>query len=249
MSGRMKREDSEAYDAFAYAYDQALGERFFRSVRKLLTRILETYPPSERTHLDLACGSALAMRFFEQRGFLSTGIDVSLPMLEIARRRAKRLVAADMRALPLRGTFGVITCLYDSLNHLKEHDELIEAFAEVRDSMNAGSWFIFDVNDPDIYRVIWGMKEPFVADGADFHLEMATKFNSRSGVGYALVRGWALLGGKRVEIREEHRQRAYSRDEIVQALERASLEVVEVFEFDPYGESRRVKLVFVCRAR
>jgi predicted Zn-dependent protease len=58
-----------------------------------------------------------------------------------------------------------------------------------------------------------------------------------------------MVGGRRVEIREEHRQRAYSREQILDALAQAGLEAVEVMGFDPFGETRRVKLVFVCRVR
>jgi SAM-dependent methyltransferase len=236
---------SEAYDAFAYAYDQALGERFFRAARRLLTRVLERHRVRNRTHLDLACGSGIAIPFFEQRGFASTGVDVSVPMLEIARRRASRLVAGDVRALPLRGTFGLITSLYDSLNHL---DDLPAVFREVGECMDAQSLFVFDMNDPEIYPAIWGMAEPFVADGPDFHLEIATKFDSESMIGDALVRGWAMFGDRRVEIEERHRQRAHTREEIEAALASASLHPIEVLDFDPFGESRRVKLFFICRA-
>jgi hypothetical protein len=50
-----------------------------------------------------------------------------------------------------------------------------------------------------------------------------------------------------VEIDERHEQRAWSREEIIGVLAGASLEPVEVIDFDPYHEDRRVKLVFVCR--
>lgn len=184
------------------------------------------------------------MPFFEQQGFVSTGIDLSLPMLEIARRRTSRLIAGDARALPLRGTFGMITSLYDSLNHLEELDLV---FDEVRGRMDPQSLFIFDMNDPEVYPDIWGMVEPFVADGPDFHLEIATKFDGRSMQGHALVRGWAMLDGRRIEIEERHRQHAYTREQIERALDAASLSPVEVIDFDPFGEDRRVKLFFVCR--
>ena len=235
----------ERYDAFAYAYDKALGERFFRAVRRLLERSLQRFRPAVRTHLDVACGSALSMPFIEQRGFVSTGVDLSVPMLEVARRRSSRLVAGDVRALPFRGTFGLITCLYDSLNHL---DELDHAFAEIRDRMDAESLFVFDMNDPDIYPEIWGMVEPFVSDGPDFHLEIATKFDDKTREGHALVRGWATVDGRRIEIEERHRQLAYTREEIERALDAASLSPIEVIDFDPFGESRRVKLFYLCRA-
>jgi SAM-dependent methyltransferase len=233
----------EAYDAFAYAYDQALGERFFRAARRLLMRALRRHDVP-RTHLDLACGSGLAIEHLEQSGFHSTGIDLSLPMLEVARQRAKRLIAGDVRALPFRGTFGLITCLYDSLNHLVD---LPAVFREVRRCMGPRSLFVFDMNDPGIYPVVWGMAEPFIADGKDFHLEIATKFDAESGIGDALVRGWALYRGARVVIEERHRQRSHSREDIDGALRTAGIEPVEVIDFDPFGEALRVKLFYVCR--
>lgn len=236
---------NEAYDAFAYAYDKALGERFFRAARRLLARVVARYPVAARTHLDIACGSGLAMQFFEQRGFVSTGIDISLPMLEIARRRVSRVIAADAALLPLRGTFGLITSLYDSLNHV---EDLGRAFGEIRALMDDGSLFVFDMNDPEIYPAIWGMVEPFVAEGPDFHLEIATKFDAKTNRGDALVRGWAMFAGERVAIEEHHSQRAYSQEEIEKALDSAALRPVEVVDFDPFGEARRVKLFFVCRA-
>jgi len=237
----------EAYGSFAFAYDQALGHRFFRAVRKLLVAILGRYPASERTHLDLACGTGLVSRFFAERGFETTAVDLSLPMLAIARRRAARAVAADIRALPFRSTFGRITCLYDSLNHLQELEDLRASVASAAACMSQQSLFIFDVNDPEIYPAVWGMDEPFLAEGDDFHLEIATTFRARTRVGQARVRGWARVGEGRVEIDERHEQRAWSREEIIGVLAGASLEPIEVIDFDPYHEGRRVKLVFVCR--
>jgi len=237
----------EAYGAFAYAYDQALGQRFFRAVRKLLTAILDRYPAEERTHLDLACGTGLVSRFFGERGFKTTAVDLSLPMLSIARRRATRAVAADIRALPFRGAFGRITCLYDSLNHLRELEDLRASVASAAACMSPHSLFIFDINDPEIYPAVWGMDEPFLAEGDDFCLEIATTFRPRTRVGHARVRGWARAGGGRVEIDERHEQRAWTREEIIGVLAGASLEPLEVIDFDPYHEGRRVKLLFVCR--
>ncbi|HLJ75294.1 MAG TPA: class I SAM-dependent methyltransferase [Thermoanaerobaculia bacterium] len=233
---------SEAYDAFAYAYDQALGERFFRAVRRLLSRVLTSSPPRVRMHLDVACGTALAMQFFEQRGYRSFGVDLSLPMLQIARRRAARIAASDMRVLPLRAKFGCVTCLYDSLNHL---DDLKPAFAEIARVLAGDGLFLFDVNRPEVYPDVWGNDEPFIADGPDFHLEMATKF--RNGRAQALVTGWAVVNGEKVAIRERRQQRAHSEREIIDALASAGLVPREMIEFDPYQEGRAVKLFFVCQ--
>lgn len=238
---------SEAYGAFAYAYDQALGLRFFRAVRPILRRLLERDPPLVKTHLDLACGTALAVEYFEQLGYQSLGVDLSLPMLQLGRRRATNLIAGDMRALPLRGPFARITCLYDSLNHLKSAADLTAAFRSVARVLDDHGMFFFDVNHPDVYPTIWGNDEPFVAEGRNFYLRMATKYRARDRTAQAMVTGWAEVAGRRVKIQERREQRAYSEREIIDALASAGLVPVEVAEFDPYHEARNVKLFFACR--
>jgi SAM-dependent methyltransferase len=236
---------SEAYGAFAYAYDRALGSRFFKAVRTLLDEMAEKYPTPKRTHLDVACGTGLVLNHFRARGWKSTGVDASFDMLT---RASGRVVTADMRALPFRRTFARITCLYDSLNHLLEREELVAAFQSIRSVMSDDSVLLFDVNHRDIYPEVWGIAEPFESSGPDYHLAIATTYRSRERIGTAMVTGWAMVGGKRVEIHEQHRQRAYSEREIVSALAEAGLKPLELRDFDPYGEeieARTVKVFFV----
>jgi SAM-dependent methyltransferase len=243
------------YGAFAYAYDQALGRRFFDSVSRLLEEILERQEIEGRSHLDVACGTGLAVPFFQSRGFRSVGADLSLPMLQRARLRTSALVAADFRRLPFRGPFSLVTCLYDSLNHLMTPEALTESFRSIRRVMSGSSLFVFDMNHPDVYPAIWGLKQPFVASGPDYLLKMATTFSRRDRIGKAVVTGWARLGsGERVMIEETHRQRSYDERAIRGALLAAGLRIVEMLDFDPYDEvgisttAAGVKLVFVCRS-
>jgi SAM-dependent methyltransferase len=243
----------ESYGAFAYAYDQGLGDRFFMAVRPLLIDALEKYPTPKRTHLDLACGTGFAMELFAARGYRSTGVDASLPMLRLARKRSTRLVAADMRALPFSRTFARITCLYDSLNHMLDRNDLEAAFRSVRGVMDTDSLFLFDMNHPDIYPEVWGIAEPYVAEGADYRLAIATSYRAREKAAYARVTGWAVLpSGERVTIDESHKQRSYKEREIVDAMGKAGLAPVEVIDFDPFHEAGAlegdgVKLFFICR--
>lgn len=245
------RSDSEAYGAFAYAYDRGLGQRFFRAARRMLDDVLERYPTPKRTHLDLACGTGLALQYFRKHGWKTTGVDASFAMLSYAKKRAPRVVTSDMRTLPFRGKFARITCLYDSLNHMLEREDLVAAFRAVRGVMDHDSLFVFDVNHPDIYPAVWGIAEPYVATAEDYRLEIATSYRKREKLGRAQVSGWANIGGTRVEISETHRQRAYSEKDITGALHEGGMRAVEVLDFDPYDEAGAVdaggvKLFFIA---
>jgi SAM-dependent methyltransferase len=247
-----RKTEGEAYGAFAYAYDKALGQRFFAAASRVLDEVLAGYPTDKRTHLDIACGTGLVSAFFHERGWKSLGVDASTAMLQVAHGRTPHVVAADMRALPIRSTFARITCLFDSLNHLLDAADLAAAFQAARSVMAEDSLFVFDMNHPEIYPEVWGIADPYVAEGPDYHLEIATSYRVREKLGRAMVRGWAMTGGERAQIREQHLQRAYDEDEIRLLLAQSGLEPLEVRHFDPYNESDvidapTVKLLFVCR--
>lgn len=242
---------SEAYGAFAWAYDQALGRRFFEAVKPVIEGALERHPSLRRTHLDLACGTGKVVELFRSLGWRSTGVDASLPMLE---RAAGPRAAGDLRALPFRSTFARITCLYDSLNHLLEPHDLGEAFRQVRSVMDGESLFLFDINHPEIYPEVWGDSEPFVASGEDFHLAIATSYRKRERLAFAEVTGWARIDGRRIEIDERHRQRSWTERQIGAAMETAGLTPIEIADFDPYEEGApleapSVKIFYVAGVR
>ena len=241
----------DVYFEFAWVYDQALGRRFFRAAAPLLDRLLDRYPTDTKTHLDVACGTGLAVAHMRDRGWTSAGLDGSLAMLRVARRRTSRLVAADFRAIPFRSSFSRITCLYDSFNHLLEPHDLLQTFQAVASIMREDSLFIFDVNQPAVYPRIWGLREPYISAGADYRLVMHTRYTAATELGVADLSGWAKVGGRRVGISERHRQRAWSAEHIETALRRASLEIVERIDFDPFDENGEngpgVKWVYVVK--
>lgn len=238
---------TEAYGAFAWAYDAALGRRFFHAVLPRVQALLGRFPVPNPTHLDLACGTGLALAWFRAEGWRSFGVDASLPMLAEAVGRAPRLAAADMRALPLRAGFGLVTSFYDSLNHLLHRRDLDATFAEVARVLAPGGLFLFDVNHPEVYPRVWGMKEPFVSSGDDHELSMRTSWSPLRKRGMARVSGWAMDRGAKRPIDEVRHQRAWSEKTIVAALRSAGLEPAVTEEFDPYHEDDGpVKLIVLA---
>lgn len=239
----------DSYDAFALVYDRGLGRIFFDGVRPLLDQLDREYPSRRRSHLDLACGTGLAVRYFRAKGFDSTGLDASVPMLGESRRRGDSVFAADVRAFSLRRTFGRITCLYDSLNHVMDDEDLSLVFSSVRDVMDRESLFWFDVNHPSSYGTIWSIPDPYMAGGSDWDLSIDTRYDAGRNMANARVTGRCSIAGEVVEIDEMHYQRAWTDLDVRRLLADAGLGVVDVVRFNPFGfggdSDAAVKLMYV----
>ena len=92
------------------------GSRVERSIPERVAELV----PAPTCVLDVGCGSGEPIaRFFVERGDTVTGVDLALPMLDVAREHLPTLTLhhADMRGLALGQRFGVVIG-WDSFFHL-----------------------------------------------------------------------------------------------------------------------------------
>ncbi len=229
----------EAYGGFAWLYDGALGQPFADAARSTLEQIITGYLGDQRGDaLDLACGSGLSTSLLHDLGFTAFGLDASLSMLSIASSRANRLVAGDLRQLPLRTSFALVTCLYDSLNHMLEEADLEAAMRSVAEVMTPDGLFVFDMNQPEVYAALWDSKEPFDHRTRNQSLSMRTSFDAASAIAVAEISGSVEEARGRVRIRETRRQRAWTFSEISRAVVDAGLQIDSRIDFDPFEQSQ-----------
>jgi len=251
-----ERHPAEAYGAFAWAFDEALGRPWAGSIGPLLEDVLDRCDPSPASHLDMACGTGLISRGIADRGFDTFGVDASIPMLSVAGTRICHRIAGDIRQLPIGNTrFGLVTCLYDSLNHLITRDDFEAGLREASRTLSPLGRFIFDVTQLTAFEQVWASRTPFVSSSRRHEVTIRTWYSKRTRMARAEVRGWAVEGGKRKTIREERRQRAWTSEEIEDALARTGLEILELIAFDPFWEPGEEpvrnpsKVVYVTRGR
>jgi SAM-dependent methyltransferase len=117
--------------------------------------------------LELACGSGRLTIPIAQSGIEIIGADLSKPMLEAARAKAReagvqvQFVEADMRSFDLPGKFSAILIPGNSLLHLLSIGELRQCFASVRRHLAPNGRLVFDVSKWDLARL--------APDAADRH--------------------------------------------------------------------------------
>jgi len=156
------------YRKFATVYDQIKADEHSLKMVEYCFKIFRKFNIKPKTGLDLCCGTGSAIKRFQQKGILMSGLDQSPQMLKEAAQKLKSYkVTLYQQSLPnfriydaynkrRLAHFDLITCFYDSLNYLKSQRELKTSFLSVYKHLSDEGWFIFDMNTPPALKIIWG---------------------------------------------------------------------------------------------
>jgi SAM-dependent methyltransferase len=235
----------------AAIYDSLMSVVPYRHWVGYVERIWERFGRRPRRVLDLACGTGNATLELKRRGYEVEGVDYSGPMIQIARHKAPSIpfYEQDARALDLPGRFDDAVCLFDSLNYILEWEGLVAALEGVARHLEAAGTFVFDLN---AIRAL--EEEMFTQAGHGHDASVAYVWQSHYAPETRLCRidmQFLVHGatGTR-QFTETHWQRGYTLEEIREAVERAGLCQVAVFDaftFDP--PTARSDRLYVVAAR
>jgi SAM-dependent methyltransferase len=144
-----------AYDAFAPFYDFMTKDADYDWWWSALLPLVEAAGVPGRRVLDVACGTGKSLEPLLAAGWSGVGVDASSGMLELARAKLGQgvpLLEHDMRDLPALGAFDLVCVLNDSINYLRDEQELIDTFRGFARNLVPGGVVIFDVNTVGMFR-------------------------------------------------------------------------------------------------
>jgi SAM-dependent methyltransferase len=142
-----------------------------------------------RRVLDIGCGHGRHLRVLEEAGAEAYGIDLSRDLLAEAKRvsRERRIVLADMRALPFQaGSFHMALSLFTSFGYFDTDDENRRVLEETRRVLVPGGRLLIDYMNPARLRGF-----------------LAPETRQRVGSFEVLERRWIDKAAKRVNKRVE----------------------------------------------
>ena len=139
----------DAHYPLMQTYEDAWTEVQAASVEVLLD-----LPPGARI-LALACGYGRHSRTWREAGHRPAGLDLSPPLLRLARERAPggRWARGDMRGLPFRaGAFDAAALLFASFGYFETRGEDTATLREIRRVLRPGGGLYLELKNPDHLR-------------------------------------------------------------------------------------------------
>jgi SAM-dependent methyltransferase len=211
--------------------------------------------------LDVACGTGKSFLPMVPRGWQITGCDISPAMVAIAREKARNaaeLSIADMRELPRFGEFDLVWALDDAINYLLSIDELEAALRGMRDNLADSGLLVFDLNELLVYRTFYAETSVIECNGSRFTWRgLGSDDAVPGGVFESCLEVENLEGAETAEVQSAislHRQRHFSEEEILETLDRAGLECLDIYAHGldgipekPLDTSIHTKAIYIAR--
>ncbi len=242
------------YDDFAWFYHKYWGSgptSFSMRVLPVLERLILPHLRQGGRILDLCCGTGQLAQDLTARGYTVTGVDGSAEILKYARDSAPEVefIHADARAFTLPTRFDGAVCLFDSLNHLLQLEELGAAFRNVHAVLMGGGAFLCDFNMQAGFEARWRGSFGIAED--DHVLVSRGSYDAATKLGRLAVTMFRrpMETWRRTDVTLY--QRCYAEGEITDALRAAGFAELAVYdaEGDLHMEGQRGRSFFLGRAR
>jgi len=144
----MKRQalEPERFNGMAMYYDAIYADKDYGSEVSFIEDAFRQHGSNPRHILELGCGTGNYTRALLKRGYDVTAVDVSIHMLDVARSKCNcRLIREDITKISLGDRFDGCIAMFAVMGYLTEDEDVVRALRKVREHLNPGGLFIFDV--------------------------------------------------------------------------------------------------------
>ena len=223
------------FTALAEYYDRLNGADYV-TYAQYVRNVFEKYGTGEESLiLDLGCGTGSLTLALAELGYDMIGADISTDMLTVALDRAydenKSILYLnqDMRSFELYGTVDGIVCALDGINYLQTTDDVVKCFRLVRNYLNPGALFLFDVNSEYRFKEVFAKHDYFLEDYG-VYMGWKNTYDEKSGVcEIDLTLFVENESGSYDKYEETQTEKLWTDTELEKILEMSGLELVEVF--------------------
>lgn len=219
-----------AYDTLSAVYDDLTVDVSYEKRADFVEKLLHRSKYPIETVLDLACGTGTMTQIFARRGYEMIAVDGSPEMLAQAMGKEYEgtpplFLCQSMPELDLYGTVDGAICCLDSINYMTNPNHVKKAFKRLHLFIAPGGVLVFDVNTVEKLSALDG--QVFLDETDDTYCVWRTEY--RKGLCTYFMDIFRREGDVWERDFEEHRQRAYTVEELTAWLEEAGFTQVRTY--------------------
>ena len=222
-----------AYEMLAGCYDRLTNDVDYEAIAAFYRTLLGREGVRPRTAVDLACGTGSVTAILAREGLRVIGVDMSEEMLTQAAAKTAGLdptpifVRQKLQNLTLPRGVDLAVCALDSLDYITEPKDCAQAIRRVYRALNPGGMFIFDVNTPEKLRAMDG--QVFLDEDQDVYCVWRGEFDDNTNICSYGMDLFIREGKHWHRSFEEHREYAYSREQLTVFLKDAGFTHIRVY--------------------
>lgn len=243
----------DIYNKFAKVYDELMNDFNYEEWFSYIEDVFKMHNKTPRKILEMACGTGSLSYYFAENMYKLTAFDLSEEMLSKADDKLKKyknvkMLKQNMIDFKFNEKFEAIISICDSINYILEKKDLIDTFKNVYNHLEDGGIFIFDINSFYKLEKILG-NNIFIEDREDIFYSWENYFHEESNICDFYLTFFIGDGENYKRFNENHRERAYKIEEIIEVLKIAGFEnnyIYDCFTFNkPNKETQRVNFVAI----
>lgn len=247
------------FTVLAEYYDMLNGADFKGYAEFITSEMKKNNLPDACLMLELGCGTGSLTLELAERGYDMIGADISYDMLNVAMCRASEkgksvlYLLQDMCSFELYGTVGGIVCANDGINYLASDDDVVKCMRLVRNYLDPGGLFIFDVNTPYRFREVFAKHDFFTEDGeGNVYMGWKSELDEKNGsCDFYITLFVKKEDGSYEKAEEQQTEYIRDTDRLKKCISDAGLELISVYSdmnmTVSSGADGEEKLYFVCR--
>ena len=222
-----------AYNALAASYDRLTEDVDYQAIVDFYFEILHREGLQPRTAADLACGTGSVALLLAERGLQVTGVDMSEEMLCMAAQKAMdaencpTFACQMLQDLRLPKGVDLAVSALDGLDYILDPADCRQAITRVYKALNPGGCFIFDVNTPEKLRAMDG--QVFLDEDDDVYCVWRGEFDEETNICTYWMDLFQRTGNQWHRSYEEHREYAYSIEQLKNYLKSAGFTSIQVY--------------------
>jgi SAM-dependent methyltransferase len=226
------------FEAYANYYDLMYSDKDYGSESKFVHNILQQHAPGATSILDFGCGTGSHALRFAEMGYATQGVDLSGPMISVARRRQEQLtceirqrlnfIQGDIRSSRLDARYDAVVCLFHVLSYQITDRDVKMALDTVAHHISSRGVCLFDFwYGPAVLSSPPAVRLKRLQDGSLSMLRISEPTlrpnENVVDVDYLFFVQEKATGHVAREFRESHRLRYFFMPELLSLLEGAGL--------------------------